>query len=282
MIDSLREQVAQRDAVIEALLERIASLEARLGKNSKNSSKPPSSDNPFAKPPPRSLRKRSGRRPGKQPGEPGVRLEPAPVPDRVVGHAPQWCVGCGADLGDAPVVGRRRRQVFDLPPIHLEVIEHVVEVRVCACGRHTEARFPAQASAPTCYGPGLAAVATYLLARQHLPVARTAELLADCFGADVSTGWLAGLMPDAEARLAGFAALTREQLRAAPVAHFDETGARVGGKLWWVHVACTDHLTLYHLAPGRGSTTWPRAGAAIRPTWAACSPTLRGSRSTTD
>jgi transposase len=260
VIAALRAQIAERDVVIASLLARVDALEARLGKNSKNSSQPPSSDNPFTKPSPRSLRKKSGRRPGKQPGEPGARLEPDPDPDRTVSHAPQRCGGCGGDLADAPVVDRRGRQVVDLPAIHLEVTEHVVEVRACSCGHHTAAAFPAEASAATCYGPGLAAVATYMLARQHLPVARTAELLADCFGARVSTGWLAGLLPGAEARLAGFAKLTRAQLRAAPVAHFDETGARVAGRLWWVHVACTDTLTSYHRAPGRGKDSMNLGG----------------------
>jgi hypothetical protein len=110
-------------------------------------------------------------------------------------------------------------------------------------------------TAPTCYGPGVAAVATYLLVRQHVPFARTAELLADCCGVRVSTGWLAGLLPQAEARLAGFARLTQEHLKAAPVAHFDETGARVAGSLWWVHVACTEALTHYHRASGRGANS---------------------------
>jgi transposase len=252
VIASLREQVAQRDAVIEGLLARIDALEARAGKNSRNSSQPPSSDNPFTKPPPRSLRKRSGLRPGKQPGDPGARLEPARSPDRVRVHVPGRCEGCGDDLGPAVVLGEQRRQVFDLPAIRLVVTEHVAQTRRCRCGHATTAPFPPDAAGPTCYGPGLAAVATYLLARQHLPVARTAELLADCFGARVSTGWLAGLMSQAEARLAGFARLTREQLRAAPVAHFDETGARVAGKLWWVHVASTGSLTSYHRASGRG------------------------------
>ena len=252
MIAALRAQLDERDAVIASLTARVADLEARLGKNSKNSSQPPSSDNPFTKPAPRSLRGKSGRRPGKQPGEPGARLEPRPEPDRVEVHTPDRCAGCGGDLAAAEVVGEQSRQVFDLPPIGVEVTEHRVQSRRCSCGQTTSAAFPAEATAPACYGPGVAALATYLLARQHLPVARTAELLADCLGTPVSTGWLAGLLPLAEARLAGFASYTREQLAAAPVAHFDETGARVAGKLWWVHVACTNSLTLYHRAPSRG------------------------------
>jgi transposase len=252
VIADLRAQLAQRDATIASLVARVEALEARLGKNSSNSSKPPSSDDPFTKPKPHSLRGKSGRRPGKQPGQPGGRLKPRPDPDQRRVHVPEMCGGCGADLADAEVIGERRRQVFDLPPIHLEVVEHCAQVRRCGCGRETTAPFPAAAKAPACYGPGLAAVATYLLVRQHVPIARTAELLADCFGAPVSTGWLAGLLPGAEARLAGFARLTRAQLREAPVAGFDETGARIGGKLWWVHVACTSNLTAYHRASGRG------------------------------
>lgn len=111
------------------------------------------------------------------------------------------------------------------------------------------------ASAPTCYGPGVAALGTYLLGRHHLPVARTAELMTDCLGAPVSTGWLAGLLSTAAGRLEAFTSVAREQLRAAPVAHFDETGGRVAAKLSWIHVACTDSVTLYHRAPGRGQTS---------------------------
>lgn len=252
MIAALRVQVAERDAVIVSLLARVEALEARLGKNSKNSSKPPSSDDPFRRPPPRSLRPKSGRRPGKQPGQPGDWLGRRSDPDHRRVHVPDRCGGCGDDLASAEIVDQRRRQVFDLPAVRVEVTDHVAQIRRCACGHLTAAEFPDEATGPTCYGPGIAAVATYLLARQHLPIARVAELLADCFGARVSTGWLAGLLPNAEARLAGFARLTRAQLRAAPVAHFDESGARIAGKLWWIHTAGTDQLTWYHRAPARG------------------------------
>ena len=122
----------------------------------------------------------------------------------------------------------------------MEVIEHRAQRRVCGCGVATTAAFPAEASAPTCYGPGVAALGAYLLGRQHLPVERAAECLADCFGAPVSTGYLAPLLPNAAGRLEGFLALVGKELAQAEVAHFDETGGRVKGKLWWIHVACTD------------------------------------------
>ncbi len=244
-----------------ALVERVSQLEAQLGKNSRNSSKPPSSDG-LAKPPPRSLRRASGRRPGKGKGDPGFRLQPRPDPDRVVFHSPTVCRDCAAMLGDAPVTAVEARQVFDLPPIALEVVEHRVESRSCTCGTVTAALFPPEARAPTCYGPGVAALGAYLLGGQHLPVQRCAEAMADCFGAPVSTGYLATVLPTAADRLHGFLRMARGQVTDAPVAHFDETGARVAARLRWIHVAATDTLTLYHLAAGRGKDSID-AGAVL-------------------
>jgi transposase len=253
------ELIAALQAANVELGQRISLLEARLDKNSQNSSKPPSSD-AFVKPPPRSLRRKSGRKPGKGQGDPGFRLEPRADPDEVRVHAPESCRGCGSDLQDAPVVGQERRQVFDLPKVALEVTEHRAERRECGCGVRTTAAFPTEATAPTCYGPGVAALGTYLLARQHLPVERAAECLADCFGVTVSTGYLAGLLPAAAQRLEGFLALVGKELAGAEVAHFDETGGRVAGKLRWVHVACTGRWTLYHLDDRRGKSAMDAAG----------------------
>jgi len=149
-------------------------------------------------------------------------------------------------------VGVQARQVFDLPSIELVIVEHRAQRRACSCGAVTTAVFPPQATAPTCYGPGVAAVGANLLGRQHLPVERAAEAMADCFGAPVSTGWLSCLLPTTAARLQGFLDHARGQLREAEVAHFDETDGRVTAKLRWIHVACTNRWTVYHLASGRG------------------------------
>jgi len=148
---------------------------------------------------------------------------------------------------------------YDLPVIELLVIEHRAQHRECGCGVVTRAPFPVEATAPACYGPGVAALATYLLGRQHLPVERAAECLEEAFGAAVSTGWLSSLLPTAAARLDGFLAIAHEQLAAAHVAHFDETGGRVAGRLHWIHVACTDTWTLFHLDAKRGKTAMDAA-----------------------
>lgn len=150
--------------------------------------------------------------------------------------------------------------MFDLPPIALEVIEHQAQRRACSCGTVTTAAFPPEASAPTCYGPGVSALGAYLLGRQHLPVQRAAEAMAECFGARVSTGWLASLLSTAASRLERFLEVARARLAAAQVAHFDETGGRVGAKLRWIHVAGNGSWTLYHLGQSRGRAAMDAAG----------------------
>lgn len=147
-VEQLLVLLAERERVIVELSgkvvelsARVTQLEARLGKTSQNSSKPPSSD-AFVKPPPRSLRRRSGRGPGKQPGGQGFRLEPRAVPDEVVVHVPAACRSCGGDLAGAPVVAQERRQVFDPPPVRLMAVEHRAQRRACGCGTVTTAAFP--------------------------------------------------------------------------------------------------------------------------------------------
>ena len=131
----------------------VADLKRRLAANSRNSSRPPSSDG-LAKPPvKKSLRRPSGRKPGGQPGHGGGHLAAVADPDEVVTHSPACCGGCGDDLSGAAVDGIERRQVFDLPVIGLRVVEHVAERRRCDCGHRTAASFPAGVSAPTQYGP---------------------------------------------------------------------------------------------------------------------------------
>ncbi|HEU4542330.1 MAG TPA: IS66 family transposase [Jiangellaceae bacterium] len=251
LVQAQQRLIAAQAAQIEGLQAQVAELRRRLGLNSTNSSKPPSSDG-LAKPPPRSLRRASGRRPGKQPGAPGTALSQVDDPDEVVEHRPVRCVGCRADLADAPVVGVVRRQVFDLPPVRMAVTEHQLAVCRCACARVTTAAAPAGVNAPAQYGPQVAALAAYLVVAQHVPVKRAVQILADLCGAGVSVGWVADQIPRAARGLTGFAQRVGQAVAAAPVVHFDETGARVAGRNRWVHVACTPLLTAYHVDDKRG------------------------------
>ena len=278
-LGELRAQLAERDRTIVVLseenaalraqlgvvLERVAELERRVGQSPRNSDQPPSSEG-YGKPPPRSRRKRGQRGPGGQPGHEGTTLCQIADPDRVVCHAPRRC-GCGRSLRRAPVTSVEVRQVFDLPEIRLDVTEHRIEHRACRCGRVTMAELPAGVNAPTQYGPSVRAVATYLLAGQHLPLGRTAQLLAEVLAAPVGEGSLAAWYTQAAAGLAGFEAAVRDQLAAADVLGADETGLRVDGRLHWLHTARTDELTLLTVSERRGVAGMREAGVlpALRP-----------------
>jgi transposase len=237
----------------------IAELRARLNMNSRNSSKPPSSDG-YAKPAPKSRRKRSGKKPGKQPGDPGRHLAQRSDPDVTKVHPPSTCESCGSDLGDAQVTGRVVRQVFDLPPVALFCTEHQAERRRCRCGAETTGTFPPEATAPACYGPALRAYVCYLVTRQHIPVARVAELLRDTYGAPVATGTIVAMVQEGAAMLEEFLARVKELLIDSDVAHADETGLRVEAHLQWVHAVSTTDLTLYHLDTERGTEAMDAMG----------------------
>jgi transposase len=178
----------------------------------------------------------------------------------VVWHAPDRCGGCGADLAGASVVGVEARQVLDLPPLGLRVAEHRAERRRCGCGTTTQAAFPDHARAAACYGPGVRALVCYLCVHQHLPVERAAQLLADVLGAPVATGTVAAVVAEGAAGLGGFVEVVREGLAGAPVVHFDETGARVAGRLRWVHSASTSLLSLLTVHAKRGRVAMDQAG----------------------
>jgi transposase len=250
--------LTQRNAGLEA---RIADLEERLGRNPRNSSMPPSAEG-LSKPPSlsRAAQRAAKRRPGKQPGSEGKHLARVAEPDEVVGHAPAACESCGADLADAPVISTERRQVFDLPEIRLRVTEHVVERRRCGCGCATKAVFPPAATAPACYGPGVRALAVYLAVHQHVPFDRMAQLFADVLAQDVSVGALAQMVAEAADATSPFLDHVCVLLADADVVHFDETGGRAAGRLHWIHSASTALLTLLDCHRRRGTAAMDDLG----------------------
>lgn len=250
--EELAALVVELRLIVASQAETIAELRRRLESDSRNSSKPPSSDGLRKKPAPKSLRKPSGRKPGRAKGDPGSQLERVAEPDHVVDHRPETCGGCGADLNGLPASGYRARQVFDLPPVRPEVTEHRLHQVLCPCGEVTRAPAPAQVPAPAVYGPGVRAAIAYLSAYQHLPAARLAEAMGALFGLPVSTGTVADVLRRGHDALAGFEDTVVEHLSQAPVAHADETGIRVAGSLHWLHVMCTHLVTWYGVHPKRG------------------------------
>ncbi len=253
-IAQLQARVAEQDA-------EIAELKRQLAASSRNSSKPPSADG-LDKPAPKSLRGRSGRRPGGQPGREGRTLRQVAVPDEVVVHEPGACTSCGGTLvADGPPARIIRRQVFDIPKITVRVVEHRLISRRCGgCGTLTAAAGPAGVSAPVQYGPHAAAIAVYLCLGQHLPVERTAGLLAELFGTPMATGTVAAWTHRAAAGLAPFTAAAVAGLTGAEVVHLDETGLRVAGRLHWLHVASSTRFTALFCHRRRGKEAIDAAG----------------------
>jgi transposase len=248
---------------IDALSTRVQQLEDRLAKNSRNSSKPPSSDDdPPTKPKPKSLRGRSGKKPGGQKGHPGATLSLVEDPEHLVVHGPEECEGCGRVLVDVEASDHERRQVVDVPPLALEVTEHRAQRKRCpGCGESTAAAFPAEASASVVYGPRIKALSAYLMEYQLLPYERTSELLSDLFGEPApGAGTLYSVARSCFEGLKETEEAIKERLGRAEVGNFDETGLRVGSKGMWVHVASTATLTHYAVHPKRGSEATEEIG----------------------
>jgi transposase len=273
--DELALLVAAQAEEIARLKALVADLEARLNANSRNSSKPPSSDSPFVKPAPKSLRAKGVRRPGRPSGQDGVTLEQVAVADVEVGHEPEVCASCGAGLAGRPETGRERRQVIDLPEIAPKVTEHQLISRRCGCGHVTRALAPVGVAAPVQYGPRISALAVGLWHGQFLAKARVAEVMGTVFGAPMAPGTVASMATRAAGALNEFEDAVRDQITAGPVVGFDETGFRVAGALAWVHCAQTERYSLITVHAKRGVAGMDAAGVlpgfrgiAVHDAWA--------------
>src|SRR5450631_1491018 len=264
--------VAAQAELIEKLTARVAELERRLGADSSNSSRPPSSDSPYTKKiaKTRSSRQRSGRKPGKQPGDPGVSRSLSDNPDKTIRIDPDTCAGCHGSLAGATPRTVERRQVVDLPPVPAPMVtEYRLGARTCrCCGAETTAEWtdladvpdtPAHADvlagqgSPVRIGPRALAMCAFLTCGHYLPVGRATALLETLTGLHLATGFTARARRRAAKRLiATFLPHMKDLLSTAPLLHADETTGRAAGNLAYVHVACTEYLTLLHVG-GRSS-----------------------------
>jgi transposase len=254
-LDRLREENRQLKALVAELLPlkdelakamaRIKALEEQLAKDSRTSSKPPSSDKPWRQP--RSSRRPSGKQPGGQAGHSGHTLAMKEQPDEEVRHRPDACSQCGKELSAVAGMMVERRQVLDIPEIRLHVQEHQVEAICCPdCQSENVGRFPTSVVAPIQYGPNVQALAVYLHQGQLLPTARTCETLQALCGCHVSEASLIQWSELAAERLVRTIEQIADLIATSKLEHSDETSIRIYGMQHWLHVNCTRYLT--HLA----------------------------------
>ncbi|NJM40775.1 MAG: IS66 family transposase [Anaerolineae bacterium] len=252
--------MAMIETTFKEMDERLKMLESRVSQNSQNSHRPPSSEG-LRKPPPRSERKKTGRRSGGQAGHEGTRLEMAAEPDEIVDHWPRQCAGCGEILEAKHAIGYEARQIHDLPAIEIEVTEHRgMKVCCCGCGTVTRGAFPERVTQQVQYGSGIAALAVYANVYQLLPLERTSDLLEDLGKRRLSEGTLVNMLAACGKGVAPSVANIKAALSQMPVLHMDETGLRVMNKLHWLHVVATDQLTFYAVDEKRGKQAHEKIG----------------------
>jgi transposase len=242
------------------LAERLQKLEDQIAKNSGNSSKPPSSDGLKKKP--QTLRRSSGKKSGGQPGHKGHSLKAVKNPDQVEVYRVRECKGCHALLAEVSVAGYEKRQVFEVPTLLIQVTEHQAEIKECPyCHQKTVGEFPKEVTQPVQYGTRFKAQVVYFNQYQHVPLERTVEIMKSLYGQAVSEGTVVEACAQVAQQVKPINQAAKEELAATtePVC-FDETGGRVKGDLWWLHVACTSLLTYYQVHENRGSKAIDQIG----------------------
>jgi transposase len=238
---------------IAVLAGRIQKLEDQIAKNSRNSGKPPSSDG-YDKPAPHSLRKRSRKRSGGQPGHVGYKLEMVTKPNHIKKYKVTQCAHCQKSLKRQKVERIEKRQVFDLPKVQMEVTEHQAQVKRCTCcGKETRAEFPKEVNQAVQYGTEAKSQIVYLNHEQHIPLKRTCDVFEEFYGHRPAEGTVYA----AGAEAAEFVMPVMEAIKAhlmllEEVIGNDETGMRIGGKLYWLQTTGTTFLTHYAYHQKRG------------------------------
>jgi transposase len=247
LIKNLLGIVEHQQKRIDELRSRVADLEARLNQNSRNSSRPPSSDGLKRKPGiPKEPKGHGGQR-----GHKGNTLRKVEQADHTVRLTTAVC-SCGLSLDADSGEVEQTYQVFDLPQPKLEVTEYQRIRQRCVCGREHLGVVPAWLNAPVQYGPGVRALTVLLNSSCQLSYEKVSTLFADLFGYDLNESTAVSNNKLAYERLETTENQIKEALIEGEVAHFDESGIKVGAKLRWLHTACSTLFTYLFVSEKRG------------------------------
>ena len=252
-LNSLQQSFDAQTALIAQLNQTIQELKEQLNKNSKNSSKPPSSDG-FKRPAPKSLRKPSGKKVGGQKGHQGTFLSVLSDPDKIVKHMPSTCEGCPhykMCKGTACVA--EKRHVIDAV-VTVNVVEHqLLEIPICMLhGDTRKGNFPNDVKATVQYGENLQALSVALNTVGAVSVKRTHEILSGVFNIPLATGTISNMVKRCANAVSETVNRIKQKVANSGLGHFDETGTRVDKKLWWVHDASNCEFTYLDISPKRG------------------------------
>lgn len=231
------------------LKQEIDELRHRLGLNSRNSSKPPSSDGLKKKPAfPRYPKGKNGG----QPGHEGKTLEKVSTPDIVIECKVETCT-CGKNLTAVPSELIYTRQTFDLPQPKLEITEYQVMQTICPdCGQIHKGEFPQGITSATQYGRGVKAFVTMLTNDCMLSFERTQRLFSDMYGYPINESTIQNIIETGYQKLEATEKNIQDKLIESQSVNSDETGVRCAGKLHWLHVVCTSVYTYLFIHPQRG------------------------------
>ena len=239
-------------AQMEALRIEVQLLRDQVNKNSCNSNNPPSADR-FQKSRTSSLRKSGDKKTGGQKGHPGHTLRVVEKPDHTILHTVEKCAHCAKNLEDVAAYEVEKRQIFDIPPLKLEVTEHQAEHKICpGCGQCTKGTFPNHVTQPVEYGNRIKSLASYFNQYHFIPLERTCEIFQDVFEHRLCQATVLQANEVLAARLQLVEEHIKKALIEADVLHLDESSLSVAGKNHWVHVASTEGVTHYGLHPKRG------------------------------
>lgn len=238
--------------------EEINKLKAIIGKNSQNSNKPPSSDNLFKKKT-KSLRKKGGKV-GGQKNHKGINLKQVENPDKTIRCKIEGECFCGKSLKNASVIGIKKRQIFDIPQIQIEVTEYQADIVKCKCGNEHTAQFPAFVKTKTSYGNNIKSLAVYLKHHGFLSYERIQEFFKDVLNRNISQGTLVNFVNECANNIEPFMDKVKTKIKNEDLLHFDETGFRIEGSLHWLHCAGNKKYTIYFPHKNRGKKAMDSMG----------------------
>ncbi len=264
-VDELTESNHRLTEANQQLEIRIKKLENQLAKDSHNSSKPSSSDG-LKKTNQKNLRKASNKNSGGQKGHKGSHLKKVANPKHIKLHKVNVCGHCGGDNLEVASIGEKdKRQVFDLPPLKIEVTEHQVETCRCQnCGKKTKVTFPEGVNQPTQYGKNIKAYLTYLNSYQYIPLHRLSNMAKELWGQEISEGTIFNITKRFSNNLGDFYERIKETILKLPVVGADETGIHREGKTSWLHYVGGKKFSFYAIHDKRGKIAMEDIGILNR------------------